>query len=209
MEFPVGKMCEVMQVSKSSYYKWLQWQPGKRALFNQQLTMEIKQVYKNSKRRYGSPRIAKELQMQGIKASVPLVARLMKKENIRSIIKKRFKQTNDSKHNYPVAENKLMQQFTATEKNETWVSDLTYISTLQGWLYLTTVIDLFDRKVIGWALSDNMYAQDTSVAAFKMALINRPITSEKQLIFHSDRGVQYACNEFTKLLNEHKILCKA
>ena len=204
MEFPVGKMCKVLEVSKSGYYKWLQWQPGKRALFNQQLTKEIKQVYQNSKRRYGSPRIAKELQMQGIKASIPLVARLMKKENIRSIIKKRFKQTTDSKHHYPVAENKLMQQFTDKEKNEVWVSDLTYIHTQQGWLYLTTVIDLFDRKVIGWALSHNMFAQSTSIAAFKMALINRPIASEKQLIFHSDRGVQYACNDFTSALKKHE-----
>jgi transposase InsO family protein len=203
MEFPVGKMCTVLEVSKSGYYKWLHRQPGKRALYNEHLTHEIKRVYHSSKRIYGSPRIAKELQLQGIKASTPLVARLMKKENIRSIIRKRFKQTTDSKHHYPVAENKLMRQFTVKEKNEVWVSDLTYIHTRQGWLYLTTVIDLFDRKVIGWALSNNMYTHNTSVAAFKMALINRPIRPEKQLIFHSDRGVQYACNDFTSILTKH------
>jgi transposase InsO family protein len=129
MEFPVGKMCHVLEVSKSGYYQWLHRQSGKRAMFNQQLMLEIKQVYTKSKCRYGSPRIAKELQMLGIKASTPLVARLMKKENIRSIIKKRFKQTTDSKHHYPVAENKLMHQFTVREKNEAWVSDLTYIRT--------------------------------------------------------------------------------
>jgi hypothetical protein len=109
-EFPVGKMCKVLQVNKSGYYKWLHWEPGKRAIFYAQLTTEIKQVYWKSKQRYGSPRITKELQQQGIKASEQLVAKLMQKENIRSIIRKKYKVTTDSKHKYPVAENKLMQQ---------------------------------------------------------------------------------------------------
>lgn len=209
MEFPVGKMCKCLEVSKSGYYKWLQWQPGKRVLFNQQLMKEIKQIHKISKGRYGSPRITKELQMQGIKASKPLVARLMRKENIRSIIRRKFVQTTDSKHNYPVAENKLMQQFEVQQQNQVWVSDITYISTLQGWLYLTTVIDLIDRKVIGWALSHTMLAKDTSVAALKMALINRPLTAGKELIFHSDRGVQYACKEFTSETNKHKNIVRS
>ena len=202
-------MCEVLQVSKSGFYKWLNWQPGKRALFNEYLIKEIKQIHWMSKQRYGSPRISKELQMQGIKASVHLVARLMRKEKIRSIIRKRYKVTTDSNHKYPVVENKLMQQFTVKKQNEVWVSDITYISTQQGWLYLTTVIDLSDRKVIGWALSHTMYTKETSIAALNMALINRPISADKELIFHSDRGIQYACEEFTSEVSKYKTIVRS
>lgn len=203
-------MCQVLQVSRSGYYKWLTGKPSRRMLFNELLIKNIQQIYRANKGRYGSPRIAKELQMQGIKASVHLVAKLMRKEKLRSIVRKRFKQTTDSKHKYPVVENKLMQQFTVKEKNEVWVSDITYISTAQGWLYLTTVIDLLDRKVIGWALSHNMTAKDTSIAAFKMALQNRPITNANQkLIFHSDRGIQYACEEFVAELSHYKTIVRS
>jgi putative transposase len=202
-------MCNVLDVSKSGYYKWLVRTPSKRTLFNLMLINEIKLIHWKSKGRYGSPRIAKELQMQGIKASEPLVARLMRKENIRSIIRKKYVVTTDSKHKYPVVENKLMQQFNVKQKNEVWVSDITYISTKQGWLYLTTVIDLLDRKVIGWALSQTMSAKETSIAALKMALINRPITMNNELIFHSDRGIQYACEEFVTELNKHKTITRS
>jgi transposase InsO family protein len=199
-------MCKVLQVSKSGYYKWLHWKPSKRAVFNAYLTTEIKRVYKKSKQRYGSPRITKELQQQGIKASEQLVAKLMQKENIRSIIRKKYKVTTDSKHKYPVSENKLMQQFEVQKQNQVWVSDITYINTKQGWLYLTTVIDLMDRKVIGWALSQTMRAEQTSIAALKMATINRPLDANEELIFHSDRGIQYACEEFVTELKKHKTI---
>lgn len=203
-------MCQVLQVSRSGYYKWLLSKPSKRALLNELLIKNIQQIYSVNKGRYGSPRIAKELQMQGMRASVHLVAKLMRKEKLRSIVRKRFKQTTNSKHKYPVVENRLMQQFTVKEKNEVWVSDITYISTVQGWLYLTTVIDLLDRKVIGWALSHNMTAKDTSIAAFKMALQNRPITNANQkLMFHSDRGIQYACGEFVAELAACKTIVRS
>jgi transposase InsO family protein len=202
-------MCKVLQVSKSGYYKWLHWEPGKRAIFNAQLTTEIKQVYWKSKQRYGSPRITKELQQQGIKASEQLVAKLMQKENIRSIIRKKYKVTTDSKHKYPVAENKLMQQFEVQKQNQVWVSDITYINTKQGWLYLTTVIDLKDTKVIGWALSQTMRAEQTSIAALKMATINRPIEANEELIFHSDRGIQYACEEFVTELKKYETIIQS
>ena len=126
----------------------------------------------------------------------------MRIENIRSIIKRKFKATTDSSHSYPVAENKLMRNFRVNRSNEAWVSDITYVSTAEGWVYLTTFIDLFDRKVIGWALSDRMYARQTTIPAFKMALMNRPVDRGKKLIFHSDRGVQYACNDFVNEINK-------
>ena len=111
-------MCEVLVVRKSGYYKWLVRTPSKRTLFNAMLIRKTKQIHWKSKGRYGSPRIAKELNMQGIKASEPLVARLMREEHIRSIIRKKYVVTTDSKHKYPVAENKLMQQFNVKQKNE-------------------------------------------------------------------------------------------
>ena len=208
-EFPIEKMCKVLQVSKSGYYKWLNRTPSKRAIKNAMLIKEIYKIYNLSKSRYGSPRIAKELNVQGSKVSHQLVAKLMRTESIRRIIRKKYRVTTNSNHKYPVVENKLMQQFAVKEKNDVWVSDITYVSTKQGWLYLTTVIDLFDRKVIGWSLSPTMSAKQTSIAAFKMAIINQPINQPKELIFHSDRGIQYACEEFVSELNKNKNIVRS
>jgi putative transposase len=204
IEFPVEKMCKVLKVSTSGYYKWIKKEPSKRSLRNEMLKQEIHTVYRVSKGRYGSPRIAKELQMQGMKVSVHLVAKLMQQEHLRSIVKKRFVNTTDSKHNYPVVQNRLNRAFTTQKQNQVWVSDITYIATRHGWTYLTTMIDLFDRKVIGWALSQTMLAAETSVAALKMALNNRPLHPQNNLILHSDRGIQYACNEFVQLTSMYK-----
>ena len=151
---------------------------------------------------YGSPRITAELNAGSRKVSGPRVARPMRKAGIRSKVTKKYRvSTTDSKHGFFIAPNLLDRDFKVGEIGKVWVSDITYIPTVQGWLYLTTVIDLGDRKVIGWALSTTMKAEETTVAAWKMAVINRPITSE--LIFHSDRGVQYACTEFTDLVKAY------
>lgn len=202
-------MCKVFKVSKSGYYKWLIRIPSKREIYNQVLTEEIKRIFYQSKKRYGSPRIAKELKMLGFKASKQLVRKLMKRSFLQSIVKRKFKVTTDSSHKYPVVENKLNREFTVCRENQTWVSDITYVRTTQGWLYLTSVIDLFDRKVIGWALSATMRAKDTSIKALKMALINRPIKNGQSLIFHSDRGIQYACEEFVCELKKHKSISRS
>lgn len=202
-------MCSVFKVSASGYYKWLRKVPSKRTLRQSMLAQEITAVYRASKCRYGSPRITKELNMKGIAVSKVLVAKIMKQEHLRSIVKKRYKVTTNSSHKYPVVENVLNRAFTTTQENAVWVSDITYIATAQGWLYATTVIDLFDRKVIGWALSNTMKASDTVIAAFKMAKINRSINKEQPLIFHSDRGIQYACKEFTDVLKPHKNIIRS
>lgn len=202
-------MCKVLKVSRSGYYKWNLGIPSKRKIHQEFLKKEIHQIYRASKCRYGSPRIAKELLVMGVKASQPLVAKLMRKEHLRSIIKKKYRITTNSSHKYAVVENKLMQEFTVAEQNKVWVSDLTYIKTRQGWLYLTTVIDLFDRKVIGWALSETMKAKETVIPAFRMAMINRPIKDRKELLFHSDRGIQYACDEFRIELEKHKSITRS
>lgn len=135
-----------MKVSSSGYYKWRHLIPSARAKRNDFLTQEIRRIHKVSKQTYGSPRIKAELNKEGIKASQPLVAKLMRREHIRSIIKKKYRVTTDSSHKYPVVANLLMRDFSVSRSNEVWVSDLTYIFTNEGWLYLTTVIDLFDRK---------------------------------------------------------------
>lgn len=202
-------MCAVLKVSRSGYYQWIHKTPSNRELRNTMLVKEIHNIYRASKSRYGSPRITKELNVQGIKASQPLVAKLMRKEYLRSIIRKKYRVTTNSSHKYPVVENKLNREFKVLEQNKVWVSDITYISTEQGWLYLTTVIDLFDRKVIGWALSETMKTKDTVIPAFKMAMMNRPLKDAKELLFHSDRGIQYACDEFRMELEKHKMITRS
>ena len=196
-------MCEVLKVSRSSFYHWKKRKPSKRSERRAILSAEIFSIYHWSRGRYGSPRITRELEAKGMRASRPLVARLMRERNLRSIVKKKFKKTTNSSHRYPVAENYLNQNFQVKSSKEVWVSDITYIRTGQGWLYLTTVIDLFDRKVIGWSLSETMKAQDTSIAALKMARLHRPLQDHDSLIFHSDRGIQYACTEFTSIVGKN------
>jgi transposase InsO family protein len=200
--FPVEKMCKVLKVSRSSYYNWLSGKSSKREDSNVSMIKEIRIVYNNSKGTYGSPRIAQELNRSGILTSKKRVAKLMRKEGIQSKIRKKYKVTTDSSHKYPVVENKLDRHFIAEELGTKWVSDITYIHTNQGWLYLTVILDLADRKVIGWALSDNLKTCSTVIPAWNMAINNRPV--QHNLLFHSDRGVQYACSEFTNRLDANK-----
>jgi putative transposase len=202
--FPIEKMCKVLRVSRSSYYSWLSRDPSKRSVENEELSHRIKKIYELSKRTYGSPRITIKLLEEGFHVSRRRVARLMKRQNLKSIIRKKWVITTDSRHNYPVVENKLNRDFNVTRPGQVWVSDITYIKTLQGWLYLTVVIDLYDRKVIGWSFSRSLKAVHTTIPALRMAVRNLLIT--RKLIFHSDRGVQYACNEFKNLLSTYKLL---
>jgi len=177
--------------------------PGKRDIENDNLSDRIKEIYELSKKTYGSPRVTIALLEEGLHVSRPRVARLMKEQNLKSIIRKKWIATTDSRHNYPVME-KLNRDFNVTRTRQVWVSDITYIKTWQGWLYLTVIIDLYDRKVIGWAFSRSLKAVDTTIPAWRMAVRNRPIT--QMLIFHSDRGVQFACNEFKNILSSYKLV---
>ncbi|MET4141178.1 transposase InsO family protein [Pedobacter sp. UYP1] len=183
--FPVEQMCSVFRVSRGGFYTWMKRIPSNRSIENQMLEIEILEAFVNSKKIYGSPRITHELHKKDIKVSKPRVARMMKRAKLRSIVKKKFKVTTDSTHKFPVPENILDRDFKPGVLGAVWVSDITYIRTKKGWLFLTTVIDLGDRKIIGCALSVTMRAIDTVILAFKMARKKRPIT--QQLIFHSDR----------------------
>lgn len=200
-EFSVGKMCEVFNVSRSAFYKSFRYLPSGRDHENRMLLFEIRRIHKQSRASYGSPRITKELNARGFKVSEPRIARLMKKHKIRAVRRKKFVVTTDSKHSFPIAENKLNRNFSTQAAAKVWVSDITYIRTAKGWLYLTAILDLYDRKVIGWAQSSDLSAKNTTIAAWKMAVKNRTVTDN--LIFHSDRGVQYACSDFTKLLGSY------
>lgn len=192
-------MCKVFKVSRAGYYHWLDRKPSNLALETKLIKKEIKSIYHASKGRYGSPKITAELRVKGFNISRPRVARIMRSEGLRSIIKKKYKvSTTNSKHNYPVSENHLKRNFKPKYPSQAWVSDITYIHTKQGWLYLTIIMDLYDRKIIGWALSNNMTTKDTILAAWIMAINNRPII--RPLIFHSDRGIQYSSNEFRSVL---------
>ena len=200
-QFAVEKMCKVLNISRSGYYAWLDRKPSKRVKENKDLVGRIRSIHLKSRKTYGSPRITQELRSQDIKVSRPRIARLMKQEGIRSKAIKKFKVTTNSKHCYPVVSNSLNRDFQAERKGAVWVSDITYVPTQQGWLYLTIILDLWDRKVVGWALSDSLRAKKTSLRAWDMAIKNRPINAS--LLFHSDRGVQYCCHEFTDLLKKY------
>lgn len=202
--FPIEKMCNALKVSRSGYYDWLERKPSKRAIERQEIERAITKIYRKSKGRYGSPKITKELERRGMIVSRHRVARIMRSKGLKSIIQKKYRVlTTDSKHTYPVAENHLNRDFTALRPAQKWVSDITYIGTDQGWLYLTIIMDLYDRKIIGWAMSHTMTTRDTVLTAWRMALVNRPVNG--YLIFHSDRGVQYASNEFTGKLREKSV----
>jgi putative transposase len=200
--FPIAGMSKLLNVSRSGFYGWLGDDSCHRSLQNRELTARIRSIHERSGRTYGSPRITAELREQGISVSRPRVARLMKTAGIRSCIGKRYRAcTTDSNHGFHIAPNLLERNFTTDTVGKAWVSDITYVRTAQGWSYLTTIIDLADRMVIGWALGSSMKAAHTSVAAWNMAVTHRPIARE--LTFHSDRGVQYACKEFEDLLGTY------
>ena len=200
-EFPVKKMCKVLEVSRTGYYKW---RANETCCKIEILDKQIMTAFKESRRTYGSPRISLALQKQDIKISESTVARRMKALGISPKIKKKFKNTTDSKHDLKVSPNILNREFMPAKLGVAWVSDITYIRVRHSFVYLTTVIDLADRMVVAWSLSDNMTDKHTVINAFKKAIRNRPIVPG--LIFHSDRGSQYASDDFRKLLNKEKCI---
>ena len=204
-DYPLDLMCRVFGVSKSGYYEWrcqttLREQ---RKILEQKAVRAIEAIHMGSKKNYGSPRVADRLRGLGFDLSDSSVARLMRKYKIRSRLKRRFKATTDSNHKLPVAPNHLMQDFRAYRPDQVWMSDLTYIRTREGWLYVCGIIDLYSRKVVGWAASDRM-TKDLVVTAYMRARqARRP---GKWLIFHSDRGSQYASHAFADLLRRHDVI---
>jgi putative transposase len=193
--YPVAMLCRVMQVSRSGFYTWQRRPPSARALETRQLDVAIKAAFETSKRRSGSPKVAQVLRSQGWQVSDSRVARRMRHLELRSIARRRFRVTTDSKHPYPVAPNRLQRNFTAQRPNQVWVSDLTYLRVGHGWLYLAVFIDLYSRRVVGWALSSSLDHTVVLIALRRAVARRRPAPG---LIIHSDRGVQYACSTFVQ-----------
>lgn len=168
------------------------------------LLILIKEIFDFHKKRYGSPRITIEIKEKGFQVGHNRIARLMKENNIKAEIKKRFKpKTTDSNHGFPYSENLLKQNFNVSEICEAWASDLTYIQTLEGWKFLCVIMDLFNREIIGWSLGEGL-GTEIVIDAFNLAVKGHH--GKKELIFHSDRGVQYASTIFREKLSESEFL---
>jgi len=196
-------MCRILSVSRSGYYRWRKRPESRRAIENRCLDAHITVIYKKHKGRYGSPKITDELHDNGFQVSKNRVARRMKEIGLRSIVRRKYCPTTDSNHAYPVAANLLQRNFSASAPDTVWVSDITYIATEQGWLYLTIFLDLYSRMVVGWALSSSLGSQMVQAALYRAIQRRQP---EAGLIIHSDRGVQYACNDFRKILDKRNFI---
>jgi len=196
--WPLRLQCKVMGVSASGYYAWLKRQPSKRAVANQNLLRDIQRIHWDNFKRYGSPRVHRELRKQGQRVSRRRVEKLMRLNNLQAITKRKVRiTTTDSRHNLPVAPNILDRNFGALAPNQKWLADITYIFTAEGWLYLAAILDLYSRKIVGWAMRDHMRTE-LPLAALTMAIQRqRP---QPGLIHHSDRGSQYASHEYQNAL---------
>ncbi len=197
-------MCRALEVSRSGYYAFKKRPKSFRLLDNEKLLIEIKRVYWENNRNYGSPRIWNQLNnLEGIPCSENRVARVMREAELIAVQKRKFRATTDSKHDYPVWPNVLERNFTIERPNAVWVSDITYIWTFEGWLYLAAVLDLFSRGVVGLAM-DKTIAGTLVMNATQQAILRR--SPDKGLVFHSDRGSQYAANDFKALLARHEFV---
>ena len=202
--FKVGRMCKLLNVSRSGYYAWQKRPESRRSRQNRALEDKIRVLHKASHGIYGSPRIHRDLGDAGVRCGKNRVARIMRSAGIRSRTKRKFKATTNSKHNLPVAPNLLDQNFTVEAPDRTWVGDITYIPTDEGWLYLAILLDLYNREVVGWAASSRMTRQ-LVIEALQMALGRRD--PGQGLVHHTDRGSQYASFDYQDILKEHDIVC--
>lgn len=205
-EHAVVAMCRVLGVSKAGYYAWRDRAPSKRELSNRRLAAEIRTVHQRSRRTYGSPRVHAELLASGEKVNRKRVERVMRTEGIRAKTKRRFRVTTDSRHGEPIAPNVLQREFSVEQvagPDRVWAGDITYISTLEGWLYLAVVLDLGTRSVVGWAMRHTLERR-LACDALEMALERR--CPEVGVLHHSDRGSQYASGDFRALLEREGMI---
>lgn len=199
-------MCRVLQVHQSGYYRWLSSRArgNRREGENRLLTAQIGAVFQEYKSRYGCRRVQRELQARGVRANGKRVARLMREAGLKAKGKRRFKATTQSRHRYPIAPNRLERRFEVKAANRLWVSDITYVWTSEGWLYVAIVLDAWSRKVVGWSWSASLEA-DFAVKALKMAVANRH--PETGWMHHSDQGSQYACGDYQQVLGKANAVC--
>ena len=202
--FPVVVMCAVLRVSRAGFYAWRSRPAAARVRQDQRLAIAIASIHAESRRRYGSPRVHAELEARGQRTGRKRVARLMREQSLRARRKRRFRTTTDSNHDLPVARNVLARHFEAPAPNMAWVTDITYVWTLEGWLYLVVILDLFSRRVVGWSMSDRITRQ-LALDALAMALSKRQ--PPRGLIHHSDRGSHYASGNYRRVLAANGIVC--
>lgn len=202
--YPIRILCRVLQVSRSGYYAWRTRMPSARDLEDERLRPKVVEAFKTGRGTYGSPRVHAELLDQGFEVGRKRIARLMREMGLQGVSPRKFRVTTDSDHDHPMAKNVLDRDFEASRPNEKWVTDITYIWTGEGWLYLAIVMDLFSRLVVGWSTADHL---ETSLCleALDRALGQR--VGVKGLIHHSDRGVQYASDRYRKTLAGRRIEC--
>lgn len=201
-DYPILSLCANLEVSPSGYYAWQKRRatPSPRTVENQTLAKQIEAIHTQSRQTYGSPRIVDALRKQGCRHGRNRIARLMKAGSLCGRQQGRYRvPTTDSNHDQPIAPNRLAQAPKATAPNQLWVADITYIDTQEGWLYVAGVLDLYSRKIVGWAMSERI---DTSLVlkALDMALLHR--TPPANVLFHSDRGVQYASGDFRQAIRQ-------
>jgi len=203
--WPITMQCEVLEVSRSGFYAWRVREPSQTELRRESLTEVIREVHAESRMTYGSIRVHRKLLQHGLACNRKTVEKYMREADLRAKSHKRFRvSTTDSNHPHPIAPNIVNRNFQPSAKNETWTTDITYIPTQEGWLYLAVVEDLFTRKIVGWSMSKSMESR-LVVDALEMA-VQRELPGEG-LVAHSDRGVQYASEHYQELLQKHAITC--
>lgn len=201
---PVRRLCSVLEVSPSGYYQWRKRIPGPRARANEQLWTQIQKVFAHSRQTYGSPRITRQLRRQHITCSENRVARLMQRQRLQAKSKRPFRpRTTNSAHRYGTAPNRLKQLGPLSAINQAWASDITYLRTAAGWVYMAAVMDLYSRKIVGWSLGYTLHSSLVREALQQALVDRRPAAG---LLHHSDRGLQYASNAFTALLQTHRLI---
>jgi putative transposase len=201
-EFPVQRLCQVLEVSPSGYFAWRSRPASPRQREDLVLLAHIRSAFSLSNETYGSPRMTRELQDEGLKVGRRRTARLMRENGLKARQKRRFKRTTDSHHAFPIAPNLLEQNFSAERPNQKWNADISYVWTREGWLYLAVVLDLFARRVVGWAVSDRLHKELALEALHKAVAIRRP---SEGLTHHADRGSQYCSIEYQTTLRKHGI----
>ena len=199
LDFPTKTMCRVFRVSRSGYYTWLKRKPSRRTQEDERLKVAIKAAHKKTRESYSARRLQPELAADGFIAGRDRIARLRRELNIRCRQKRKFKATTNSNHKLPVAENLLEQTFTPSAPNEVWLTDITYVHTDEGWLYLAGVKDVFTCELVGYAMAKRMTQELTAQALFRAVHQKRPAPG---LIHHSDRGSQYCAYDYQKLLTQ-------
>jgi transposase InsO family protein len=205
-DYSITALCEALEVSASGYYGWEQRKssPGPRALEEQQLRTEITRIHQDSRKTYGAPRVQMSLRSRGRRHGRNRIARLMRQEGLVGRQKSRYRlRTTDSNHNQPIAPNRLAQLPKVSRPNQIWAADITYVATAQGWVYLAGIVDLYSRRVVGWAVSQQINTA-LVLLALSMALTHRQPPAG--LVFHSDRGVQYASLEYRQALEAAQLV---